>query len=392
MAACNYNPPPDIDLGCRGESADDETVELLLGEPIPLCFSEPIRPESLEIRVWPGRLDTFDIEGERLPHVEPILDTCTLASSPCGAGGGVDLTIDAASRMASMRLTNPGALGPLAQPLQMEVTGRLADTNGQHRKVSRFFAFQIVAETWNPYADTATGVDVAQPIGDAMGEVADGADVAPEDVPPPEPLGVAEGVHLFCANFTDPMELAQQFFGDFQVNQLTGDFVAVLVDADPTPGSPANSCVPGELRLDTGEQGFLFTVRGKITRDPADGGLLFVTDFVTLVQSIGITFELVDMVLRGRITIDEASGRSRWDGTMAVRQVILRVGEAETIYDDVDPANFQIYQLHPDEVPEGTPSTCDADPCTAVGGKCDLLPGVTWPPDEVCSFSVDGAL
>ena len=187
------------------------------------------------------------------------------------------------------------------------------------------------------------------------------------------------------------MELAQQFFGDFQVNQLTGDFVAVLIDADPIPGAPGNTCVPEELRLDTGDQGFLFTVRGKITRDPADAGLVFITDFVTLVQTIGITFELVDMVLRGRIELDAEAGRSRWDGTMRVRQVILRVGDSETIYDEPDPANFRIFQLRPEEIPDGMSATCDADPCTAVGGKCDLLTDVSWPPAQVCSDAVPGA-
>jgi hypothetical protein len=350
-SACTYNPPPEVTL------VGPANKHFVVGEPIVLQFSEPVRMDSLEVRVWPGQKDLYDVEGERLPGVEPVLATCT--ASKCGEG--VKLTFLGDMSQAQIEVA-PGALGKPGQPLVLEVTGALADKKGHAKKVSRFFDFQIVESVWNPYADVAEG------------------DGSGEDVVAAEPLGVTEGSFLMHADFTSPIKLSQQFFCDLRVNQYTGDFVLLLTDADPVDGAPNNTNKPEELLMDTGDEGFIFVIQGRIERD-AEEGLVFEGEPVTLTQTIGpITFELRDMVTAGRI--DESGETARWDGTLAVKEVYYEVGGNETIYPS-DQANFEVFELLPAQVPEGMARVCDDDPCAVVGGRCDLLP--EWPPATVCA-------
>ncbi|MBM4372147.1 MAG: hypothetical protein FJ098_10865, partial [Deltaproteobacteria bacterium] len=228
---------------------------------------------------------------------------------------------------------------------------------------------QIIAERWDPYLDTVSedGATAA----DATGE----------------PLEVRDGVHLFHAEFTEPLPLPQQFFSEVRINPDSGDFVWVMIDADPIPDAPPNTDDPLLLAPDHGAEGFIFTVKGRISRDPEDDDeLIFDTEPFTLAQEIsGIYFELQDMVMHGRITVDPREDRSRWDGTMAVSGVYMRVTATgrETRFDPTQ-ANFQIFELLPAETPQDLPAVCEEDPCTHAGGKCDLLPGIPWPPAFVC--------
>ena len=68
---------------------------------------------------------------------------------------------------------------------------------------------------------------------------------------------------------------------------------------------------------------------------------------------------------------------------MAVQEVYYKVGYLEQTY-PADQANFLITQLKPEEIPAGLPKVCEAEPCKKIGGKCDLLKDVTWPPEAVC--------
>ena len=71
---CSYDPPPDVTLVAPPGN------RFVVGDPIELAFSEPIRPESLEVIVWPGHKDLYDREGARLPDVAPLLAACTVAA------------------------------------------------------------------------------------------------------------------------------------------------------------------------------------------------------------------------------------------------------------------------------------------------------------------------
>ena len=259
-----------------------------------------------------------------------------------------------------------GAFGPLGVPLVMEVTGSLSDLNGRRRNVSTFFDFQIVREIWNPYEDVVTG--------DIQGDTG-----ATEDVVI-EPLGIPEGSYLFLADFTNPVKISQQFWTDVRANQLTGDFVMLMTDGDPIKGAPVNTTDPTQLVMDTGVEGFIFTVHGKVTKDK-EGKLVFKSEPVTLTLTIGpITFALVDMVCVGTIVF--GGDKIVWDGTLAVREVYYEVGGDKTTYPE-DQANFQVVELAPEHIPEGMPRVCTQDPCQIVGGNCDLLP--QWPPASVCT-------
>jgi len=360
---CRYDPPPEVTL------VIPESNSFVKGDPIRLEFSEPVKAASLEIRVWPGNKSFYDDEGDLLPGHDPVLDTCTPATSPCGEGGAVLLTLDAGRAAASIELTKDDAFGALGEPLRLEITGALEDDEGNRRHASTWFDFQIIEERWNPYADVV--------------DPGDAGDVVTE------PLEIREGFHLFHAEFTEPLPLPQQFHADLRVNEDTGEFIWVMIDSDPIPDAAPNTADPALLLPDNGDEGFIFAVHGQAERDreDPDEGLVFDTEPFTLAQDIsGIYFELQDMVMHGRVTVNEESGRSRWDGTMAVSGVYLLVTSTgkETQFDPTQ-ANFQIFSLFEDEIPDGVPTVCEDDPCVNVSGKCDLLTDMDWPPESVCN-------
>ncbi len=352
MTACTYDPPPEVTLVTPANKI------FVIAEPIYLEFSEPVQPGSLEVRVWPGQKDLYTLEKERKPGVEAVMDTCTVASSPC-AGGKVTLGIDAALTRATL-LAESGAFGPVGTPLVLEVTGALSDEAGQRKKVSVFFDFQIAEEIWGPK-------------GDVTANDGDNEEIALE------PLGIPMGRYLFAADFTSPVKLSQQFWTDLRADDFTGEFVMLLTDADPVKNAPINTSDPKLLVMDTGDEGFIFAIQGKVHRDEEDK-LVFKGDPVTLTQKIGpITFELRDMVIAGSIV--STGDKIVWDGTLAVKEVYYEVGGKETIY-PADQANFQIRELAAEDVPEGMPTICMKNPCVVVGGRCDLLP--QWPPSGLC--------
>jgi hypothetical protein len=348
LLACTYNAPPEVELHGHVNN------RFVLGEPIILAFSEPIEPASLSIAVWPGQKDFYDLEGARLPGIEPVLPACSLADDPCAEG--VSLTLNEDHTEAYLEVEGDG-LGPLGQPLVLEVSGSLADTSDHEKGVSFLFELQIVDDDiYCLFVENDPAVDGL--------------------------IETTEGVYLFFAHFTSPVELPQQFFGDLEVNEDNGEFVFTLTDADPISGAPRNTQDPAELFMDLGEQGFVYTVSGRICRDEG-GALTFeARPFTLKLTIVSITFELRDVVLRGRITEDLETGLTQWDGTMAVREIYMLAGDKETLYPQ-EQANFQIMEILPDQIPEGLPRTCAEDPCAELTGKCDV-PLEAWPPVEVC--------
>ncbi len=273
--------------------------------------------------------------------------------------GEVALSLDETGTVATVAVA-PGALGPLAQPLVLEVTKRLADLSGHAIGYPQFFDFQIV-------------------------ERREAAVSCREDADNLIPYEVTTGAFLFFAHFPSPpspIELNQQFFCDVAVNQRTGRFVILCTDADPLPGAPLNTKDPAELKMDTGEEGFIFSLRGCLGQDQSQG-YVFESEPFTLALTIGpITFALRDTVLSGRIGADPASGAAKWDGTMATSELYMNVAGQETVY-PANKANFQLAQIPAAWVPEGMPRACEEDPCRVVGGSCDLVK--PWPDPQVCA-------
>lgn len=277
--------------------------------------------------------------------------------------GEVSLVLDETRTVATLRVA-PGALGPLAQPLVLEVSDRLADPSGHQVGYPQYFDFQIVERREGSVTCRQDGVEVV-------------------------PYEVATGAFLFFAHFASPpspIELNQQFFCDIAANLRSGRFVILCTDADPRPGAPLNTQDPAQLKIDTGAEGFIFTLRGCVGQDQSQG-YVFEADPFTLALTIGpITFALRDTILSGRIGTDTATGLAKWDGTMAVGELYMNVGGQETVY-PANKANFQLSQIPPSLIPEGMPRACDADPCAVVGGSCDLLK--PWPAPEVCPVALD---
>jgi hypothetical protein len=360
LSACTYNPPPDVTLVAA------EGKYFKLGDPIHLQFSESVTKDSLAIRVWPGEEKFYTLEGERKADVKPLVDTCAAGDGKCT--GGTKVALDTNGTTATLDIP-ADKLAILDRPLVLEVMGTLADESGHSRKVSVFFDFQIVETIWDPFAEVVEeATDVT-----AQTETLD-------DAAPAEPLGVIVGHMLFFAEFTSPIKLPQQFWSDLQIDQLTGHFVLLMCDADPIDGAPKNTSNPAELKWDNGDESFIFVMHGKVQRDK-DSKLTFQSEPFTMAQTIGpITFELRGMVASG--TIDQSGELAVWNGTLAVKEVYYEVGGQETIY-PADQANFQLFEVAPELVPQGVPTVCMPDPCSTIGGKCDLLPD--WPPEDVCA-------
>lgn len=360
VGACDYDPPPDVvEFACVENNC-------VLGEPIVLRFSEPVRPDSLVLSVWPGEQDRYDIERERLPSVTPIVADCTLATSPCGEGDGLTLSLDDARTALTLTVAR-GALGPPNRPLVLEIAGSLSDDSGRTLDVVRRYAFQIVLPAVLPGGDTVGG------------DADTGGDVAP-----PDPLGVQEGPFLFWAVLSTPVniELPQQFFGHIQVDQESGAFYALMTDADPVDGAPRNTSDPAELTMDLGVEGFIFLVQGTIVRQAEL--LVFTSEPFVLELSIGpITFALRDAVMRGSISTDEATGLARWDGTLAVGEVVIDTGGEPQTY-PAQQDNFQMLQLRPEQAPDNQPQVCEDTPCADLQGEQCTVPTEGWPPSAVC--------
>jgi len=279
--------------------------------------------------------------------------------------GAVELTLEDGGTLAVLH-AQPGAFGPLAQPLVLEIDRGLADRSGHAAGYPQRFDFQVV-------------------------ERREGSVSCREDDPALPPYDVVQGAFLFFAHFASPpspIELNQQFFCDIRANGRTGRFVMLCIDADPLPGAPLNTQDPAELKMDHGPEGFIFSVTGCLGADQSHG-YVFESEPFTLALTIGpITFALRDTVLSGRITADASTGLAKWDGTMAVSELYMNVAGQETVYPS-NQANFQLSQIPAALIPDGMPTACDADPCTAVGGTCDLLPA--WPPASVCETSTKPA-
>lgn len=357
--------PPEVSLG----GSIDKRFEV--GEIIPLIFSEPIVAESLSLSIWPGEKSAYDIEGAVLPETKPLLDGCTLATSPCGESGGVILTLDAERTTASLDIA-AGALGEVGRPLIIDIAGSLEDDAGNKKNVSQRLSFQIVA----PEVD----------IGDVTGGDGDG------EGPASLPDDVVEGGFLFFVEFSFPIALPQQFFIDMQINKTTGTFIAIATDADPdtAAGAQKNTSIPDELFMDLGPEGFVFTFMGQIVENE-EGALIFESEPFTVSLKVGpISFALRDSVVKGRVGVDEVTGLGRWDGLMSVSELYYNPGPTEAtakIYVEEDglvPESFQLVELLETEYPEDMPRVCEDDPCPPDVQACDLLEGVAWPPAAVC--------
>ena len=330
LAACTYNAPPEVEM----ESVNYN--RFLVGEPIPLKFSEPIDPESLAIKVWPGQKALYDLEGRLSPEIDPVLDLCTVGTSPCGRNKGVALTMMKGGTEAVITVKE-GALGGFGEPLVLEVVGDLADSSGHAKGVSAYFDFQVIDEDWN------TSII---PDSDALSD---------DDAVQKEPLGIAEGPHLFYMQAESPVKLTQHFWCDIEMNQMTGFMVALCTDGDAEKDAPVNTMDPAEIYLDTGPEGYIFTFTGLFILDP-DEGIIFETNPVVFAQTIGpIYFELRDMILRGRVVVDEETGLSSWNGTMTVSEIYYEVGDKGTTY-PADMSNFLVFELTDEQVPEGLPT------------------------------------
>jgi hypothetical protein len=210
---------------------------------------------------------------------------------------------------------------------------------------------------------------------DSAGADTAGADAVAPDVSAPAPLGVAEGLHRFRCDWSASLGFLLEVFGDVQVNQLTGDWVAVVTYSGPEDGAPDDS---GDA--------FVLTVRGRITRDAS--GLHFESEPFTLSMVLGpVAATFRDARLRGDISSDPAAGSSRWDGVVVADELVTSRGADEQAQ-AAPQGGFQLVELLPAEAPKGLPRVCSEDPCAGFrSDRCDVPFERGWPPALVCDGS-----
>jgi hypothetical protein len=343
VAACEtYDPPPEATL------VQPEQGFWTDASPIELVFSEAIDPATLELAVWPSDLD---VEGQFRPGVVPLISGCTLTSSPCARGLEVTLN-DARDRLT---LTQKDAFADVeGRPLVLILSAGLADPAGRVRRVETRFDFQINPRCGNEPID----------------------------------LELASGVLTMAANL-QVLPIWLYMYLDLAVDPATGRATVVGTFARLKEGELAgNNYAPSAFQAELGPSGWAVTFSGCVVRQP-DGGLFFQSEpFDVNILALGaIPITLTDFTVQG--TLVEGGGEGGRDGGSGTLSTSGgSFGEPPTPIDPITTA-WNGLGLGPDEIPEGLPRVCVADPCAgmdAAGGDCQLP--TPWEPGEVCPAGV----
>ena len=330
LAACAYDPPPEVTLDIPEGGA------FLVGEPLTLRFSEPIDPDTFAIRVWASERD---LEGELPADAEPLLDTCHLADAPCG---DADLALSADATSVEIILAR-STLGAPGLPLILEVEDGLTDTGGAARGIPEWFDIQF----------------------------------SPRREPNSEPVDFDDGVYIIVAEIDDPVPAIITLVTDIQVIP-DGSLALAAAEGDPIGDAPKNTRDPTELMVDDTDKGFGLHAWGFIQQ--TEGARYIDTDPIEVSLNLGITLVIHDIRINGAIARNEELGTDRIDGTVSFSGLTLNPGENEANYPAGNKA-FTADRAPDDLVPDGTPRVC-GDLCGAVTAQCE--PPFDFPGDAMC--------
>ncbi len=330
LAACAYDPPPEVTLDVPAEGS------FLVGEPLRVHFSEPIDPDTLAIRVWPSERD---IEGEIPAGTAPLLDTCRLADSPCG-DAALALSEDATSAEIVLARSTLGAPG---QPLILEITDDLTDAGGMARGIPEWFDVQF----------------------------------SPRREPNSEPVEFGDGVYIIVAEIDEPVPSIITLITDIRVVP-DGSLALAAAEGDPIGDAPRNTRDPEQLMVDDTDNGFGLHAWGFVQQ--RDGARFIDTDPIDVNLSLGVTLVIHDIRISGSIVYDEELGADRIDGTVSFSGLTLNPGETESSY-PAGTKNFTADRAPDSLVPDGTPRVC-GDLCGAVTTQCE--PPFDFPGETMC--------
>ncbi len=326
-----YETPPEVTL------VVPPTGTFFVGDPIALQFSMPVDVDTLAIRVW---ADDRDLENE-LRSGSPLLDGCTAAPGSCGANS---LTVDGSGTSATF-VADPATLGRPDVPLLLEVVPGLRGRNGAVRRYRELFDFQF----------KPTEVDET-------------------------PVAFNEGAHTLVAILDEPLPVIINLLCDF--DRGPGNAVAVLgAEGVPVDGAPEQTGEPSELRLETGERGYVIFADVALRLAP-DGTRFFESEPFTIALRFGsIRARIGGTRLTGVVSDDPDTGRQRIDGTMSFETFGIDVdGQAPFDYPPGS-TTFVARWYERDEMPPGSPTICGSL-CGDVPQQCDPPEG--FPGEGFC--------
>lgn len=340
ISACEYIEPPTVDLEFPPEGTFVE------GDPLRIVFSEAVTPSSIRVRVWP---DVRDPEGELPAGTAPLVDVCTIASSPCD-DEGTTLTVEDGGETALLVL-NPAGIGRPDVPLLLEVlSGAESVETGADIGRSELFDFQFKP------------AEVVQ-----------------------DPVPFEEGVYLFVSVFDEPIPNVITLMSDVRTNDA-GVFWIVGAEADEIDGAAQNTRDPAELYIDTEDTGFVAFAEGTIREN--DAGERFVeTDRFGIDLQIGpLLIEILGLRFTGIVVKSSDTGLDQIQGTLSFEKIRLTSDGGQPFEYDSGTTTFIADQVPDDLIPAGTPDMCDA-PCGDVPSQCDV-PSL-WPPPGFCGVPLD---
>jgi hypothetical protein len=358
--ACGFDPPPRVALDLPPGGV------WRVGEPLRLTFSEPVRPASLAVRVWP---QVRDVEGALPPDATPLLATCRVPASPCGAAR---LELAAEGDRATLWL-DPAGLGRAADPLLLEVLPGLVDPAGRRTRTARWFDFQFLPPDGGPPAPDAGGA------GDGGGAAADGGD-AGGGAPPPVPF--EDGIYVLVGTLSQPVPAVMTYI-THMVALDDGRVAFAGAEGDEVPGALKETTDPRELFVDETTEGY--TVHGWGRLQVAEGERFLSSEpFAIEIVTNGIVVALEAVRIHARITRAAAVDRSvhdRLEGTFAFEGATVTIGDRPFRYEGGTTGLVGVW-APPGTCEAGAPDLC-GDPCGAVVlGRC--TPPAGFPGEGFC--------
>ena len=333
--ACEYIEPPTVDLEFPPEGTFVE------GDALRIVFSEPVDVETIRVRVWP---DVRDPEGDLPSTAEPLLDVCTVETSPCG-DEGTTLVVEDGGVSALLQL-NPEGIGRPDVPLLLEVlSGARSSDNGTDIGQTHLFDFQFKP------------AEVIQ-----------------------DPVPFEQGTYLFVSVFDEPIPNVITLMSDVRTNDR-GVFWILGAESDEIEGATQSTRDPAELYIDTEDTGFVAFAEGTIREN--DIGERFVeTDRFNIDLRIGpLLIEILGLRFTGIVVKNEDTGLDQIQGTLSFENIRLTADGGDPFLYDSGTTTFIADQVPDDLIPPGTPEMCES-PCGAVPSQCDPPP--PWPPPGFC--------
>lgn len=332
LASCEeYEAPPEVRL------QQPEGGAFLPGDPLTLLFSQPIDPDTLQIRIWP---DERDIEGAFLSTTVPVVE-CDPGKSPCG-----DLTVTVSQDRLSADLNlDPEGLGKAGLPYVLNVMQGLSNDQGNDTGREIYFDYQFRSTSF-------------------MNE---------------EPVEFDDGVYIVVGSVTNPLPAILTLISDIKVLE-SGVFMLAGAEGDPISSDfPNNTSNPEELEVDAGNLGWTAYVTGFIQL--REGKRLLETEPVQIELPLGpLTVILEDVRLFGEIVKGD-TGKDRIEGTLSFAKLLLVNNRGDITEYEGDAAAITADWVPPEIAPAGHPVVCE-DLCGVVTATCE--PPAEFPAEGFC--------